>query len=145
MKGYLLEFVRRGLTACGFGPLVLAGIYLVQQKLGYDAYLQVGDVCTGIVTLTALAFVAGGIGVLYRLERLPLMAAILIHGAVLYGCYLATYLLNGWLEQGKGPLLVFTVIFVVGYLGIWAVICCVTRRSTARINEILKQRQQRTC
>ena len=78
---------------------------------------------------------------IYQIERLPLMAAITLHGAVLYGSYLATYLINGWLEQGRGPVLFFTVIFLAGYLAVWAVIYFITRRNTARINEILKQNQ----
>jgi hypothetical protein len=69
------------------------------------------------------------------------MAAITVHGAVLYISYLATYLINGWLEQGRWPILVFTVIFIAGYLAIWAVIYCITKRRTERLNEILKQNQ----
>jgi cytochrome c oxidase assembly factor CtaG len=72
------------------------------------------------------------------------MAAILLHGGVLYIGYLATYLVNGWLEWGTAPILVFTGIFVVGYLAIWAVICSVIRRRTAKLNEILKKKQQST-
>lgn len=29
MKSNVFEFLRRGLTACGFGPLVLVMVYLV--------------------------------------------------------------------------------------------------------------------
>ena len=32
MKKNLLEFVRRGLIACGFGPMVLAIFYLILKK-----------------------------------------------------------------------------------------------------------------
>ena len=31
MKKHVLEFVRRGLIACGFGPIVLVILYLVLQ------------------------------------------------------------------------------------------------------------------
>ena len=31
MKKIALEFIRRGLVACGFGPLVLAALYLILQ------------------------------------------------------------------------------------------------------------------
>ena len=96
----------------------------------------------GIFTLTALAFIAGGMNVLYQIERLPLMAAVTIHGCVLYVSYMATYLLNGWLEWGTMPVLVFSGIFVVGYLAIWAVIYAVIKRNTERLNAVLKQKQQ---
>ena len=78
---------------------------------------------------------------LYQIERLPLMVAIAIHGGVLYSGYLATYLLNGWLEWGTAPILVFTGIFLLGYLAIWAVIYAVTRRNTARVNALLRKKQ----
>ena len=113
MKQFMKEFCRRGLTACGLGPLVLAVLYLVLQHNGAVEYLTVKEVCVGIFSLTALSFVAGGMNVVYQIERLPLMAAILIHGCFLYISYLAVYLMNGWLQSGITPILVFTVIFVL--------------------------------
>lgn len=141
MKKNVLEFIRRGLVACGFGPIVLAALYLIlQQKYGLNT-LTVNEVCLGIVSLSLLAFVAGGMNVIYNIERMPLMVAISIHGGVLYVSYLATYLLNGWLEQGLTPILVFSVIFVVGYFTIWAVIYFIVKRNTAQLNERLKQQR----
>ena len=141
MKKYLLEFIHRGLVEAGLGPNVLAIIYLILQHQRAIDTLTVNKVCLGIFSLTALAFIAGGMNVLYHVERLPLMIAILIHGSVLYIGYLATYLLNGWLQSGITPILVFTVIFVLGYLAIWAVIYFITQRRTDRLNEMLKKKQ----
>ena len=104
--------------------------------------LTVTEVCVGIFSLSALAFVAGGMNVIYQAERLPLMWAILIHGGVLYVSYLAAYLMNGWLERDIGPMLVFTGIFAAGYLVIWIIIYSVTRRKTAEVNEALLRKQQ---
>ena len=142
MKKSALEFIRRGCVACGFGPIVLAVIYLILQRQAGLQTLTVGEVCRGIFSLSGLAFVAGGMNVVYQMERLPLMAAILIHGCVLYAGYLAAYLVNGWLEQGSMPILIFTLIFVLGYLLIGAVIYSVTRRNTERLNEMLQKKQQ---
>lgn len=141
MKKFVLDFIRRGLIGCGFGPLVLAILYGILEHQGLLETLPVRQVCMAIFSISALAFIAGGINAIYQLERLPLMVAILIHGAVLYGSYLVTYLLNDWLEWGPVPVMVFTGIFVVGYLAIWAVIYRVIRRNTARINEVLKRQQ----
>ena len=141
MKHIVKDFVLRGMVAAGFGPLALVVFYLITAHHAGLETISVSQVCTGILSLTALAFIAGGMNVIYQIERLPLMAAITVHGAVLYGSYLATYLVNGWLEQGRWPILVFTVIFIAGYLAIWAVIYCITKRRTERINEILKQNQ----
>lgn len=142
MKQFSLEFLRRGLVACGFGPVVLAVLYLILQKSAGLETLTVKEVCTGILSLTILAFIAGGMNAIYQMERLPLMAAILIHGCVLYLGYLVTYLVNDWLELGTTPILVFSGIFVVGYLAIWAIIYCIIKRRTARLNEMLKQKQR---
>ena len=140
MKKTVLEFLRRGFVACGFGPLVLAIIYLVLQHHTAVETLAVSEVCLGIFSLTALAFIAGGMNVVYQIERLPLMTAILIHGGVLYGSYLATYLLNGWLAWGRMPIVVFSAIFVLGYFAIWAVIYFTTKDKTEKINEALRRK-----
>ena len=142
MKHYLLEFLRRGLLSCGLGPLVLAVIYLILDAQTDLSSLAVGEVCRGIFSLSALAFVAGGMNVIYQIERLPLMAAILLHGGVLYVGYLAVYLLNGWLAGGIMPILVFTGIFAVGYVVIWILVCCITQKHTASINAKLEQKRQ---
>ena len=142
MKKHILDFLRRGLSACGLGPLVLAVLYLIMGRNGAAEALTVSQVCTGIFTLSALAFIAGGMNFIYQIERLPLMVAILIHGGILYVSYLATYLLNGWLKWGITPILAFTGIFVVGYLAIWAVIYSIIKKNTDRINHMLKKKQQ---
>lgn len=142
MKKIGLEFIRRGLMAGGFGPLVLAIVYFILRKQGIVEMLTVEEVCLGIGTLFLLAFIAGGMNVIYRIERLPLMLAILIHGGVLYGSYLGAYLLNGWLGWGVTPILVFSGIFVFGYLVIWIIIFSVIKQKTAKLNALLKEKQQ---
>ena len=140
MKRHIGNFIRRGLAACGIGPLVLAVIYLVLHRQSVIETLTVNEVCLGILSLSALAFIAGGMNFVYQVERLPLMAAILIHGSVLYVSYLITYLVNGWLDRDIAPILVFTGIFVVGYLVIWAVIYSVIKRNTDKINQMLRKK-----
>ena len=142
MKKIVVEFLRRGVVACGFGPIVLAVVYLVLQKQFNVQTLTVNEVCTGIISLTVLGFVVGGMNAIYQIERLPLMIAILIHGSVLYLSYLATYLLNDWLEWGTGPIVGFSIIFVLGYLVIWAVIYSIIKKNTEKINQMLRQKQQ---
>jgi len=144
MKKNVLEFFWRGLSACGFGPMVLAILYLILQHQGAIETLTVNQVCLGIFSLSALAFIAGGMNAIYQMERLPLMVAILIHGAVLYVSYLGTYLLNDWLEWGGVPILIFSGIFVLGYLIIWVIIYTIIKRNTEKLNTILKQKQQST-
>lgn len=142
MRKNVLGFFRRGVVACGFGPIVLAILYLILQQKGAVETLTVNQVCLGIFSLSALAFIAGGMNVIYQIERLPLMVAILIHGSVLYVSYLGTYLLNDWLELSVIPILVFSGIFILGYLAIWAIIYSIIKKRTEKLNEILKKKQQ---
>ena len=142
MKKFVLEFLRCGLIAAGIGPIVLAIVYLILQQVVDVHTLTVNEACIGIFSLTALAFIAGGMNAIYQIERLPLMPAILIHGGVLYIAYLGTYLLNNWLDFGIIPIIVFTAVFVVGYIVIWAIIYSIIKTNTAKLNEMLKKKQQ---
>ena len=142
MKNFTSQFVFRGLIAMGFGPIVLAIVYLILRQSAVIDTLSVSQVCTGIFSLSALTFVAGGMNAIYQIERLPLMTAILIHGSVLYLGYLGTYLINDWLDLGIMPIIAFTAIFVMGYIVIGAIIYSSIKRNTTKINEILKKKQQ---
>ena len=144
MKNHVLEFLRRGMIACGFGPIILSVLYLILQHYHAIDTLTVNEVCLGIFSISALAFIAGGMNMIYQIERLPLMIAILIHGVVLYASYLFTYLINGWLEWGTTPILVFTGIFGVSYLTIWVIIYSITKKRTDSLNKKLSKKQHMT-
>lgn len=138
MKGFLKIFFLRGCIAAGFGPLVLALIYAVLGATGAMESLAPGKAALGIFAITLLAFLAGGLGALYQLERLPLPWAIAIHGGVLYAGYLLAYLANGWLLAQPTPILIFTAVFLIGYLLIWAIIYRVTRKKAEELNRKLQ-------
>ena len=141
MKKMISAFILRGLVAGGFGPIVLAVVYLILNRAANIEILTVSQLCRGTFSMYLLAFVAGGMNVIYSIERLPLMASILIHGGVLYGCYLATYLLNDWLDFGAMPITVFSGIFVLGFVAVWVVIYSINRKNTKRVNEKLRNMQ----
>ena len=140
MKKFILEFLHRGFIAASIGPIILAIVYLILQQSADIGTLTVHEVCIGICSLTALAFIAGGMNAIYQIERLPLMVAILIHGSALYIGYLGAYLLNDWLEFGVLQIILFTAIFIVGYIIIWAIIYSIIRRNTAKLNGMLKKK-----
>ena len=142
MKNFLKEFLLRGLICAAGGPIVLAIIYLLLQQSATIDTLTVNQVCIGIFSLSALAFIAGGMNAIYQIERLPLMVAILIHGGILYIGYLVTYLLNDWIDFGALPIIVFSAVFVVGYIVIWAIIYSIIKSNAAKLNKMLKQKQQ---
>lgn len=143
MKKIVLGFIHNGLTACGFGPIIWAVVYFFLEKNGVVAVLEVRKIVVEIVTVTILAFIAGGINIFYHIERLPLMAAISAHGIVLYLDYTAIYLINGWLGSGIKPFLVFTICFFVGYAIVWMIIYFVMRRNANSLNQKLAQLQKR--
>ena len=141
MKEFLKGFLLRGLTAAGGGPVVLAIIYYVLGESGSVASLTPQEVSLGILSITLLAFIVAGLGAVFQLEQLPLMTAILIHGAGLYATYILIYLLNGWLQDRLMPILVFTAIFLAGYGLIWLFIYLATRAKTRRINACLRAKK----
>jgi hypothetical protein len=53
-----------------------------------------------------------------------------------------TYLINDWLDLGAIPIVVFSAIFVVGYIVIWAIVYFIIRKNTKELNEMLKKKQQ---
>ena len=140
MKKFLKEFFLRGLLCAAGGPVVLAIIYGVLGAASTTESLAPGEVCKGILTITALAFVAAGMTAIYQMEQLPLPTMILLHGGVLYMAYILTYLVNGWLLNQLKPILVFTGIFIAGYGVIWAIIYTVTRAKTKKLNKKLKEK-----
>ena len=142
MKKIFLEFCRRGMIASGFGPIVLAIVYLILDYHSNIELLTVNQVYIGIFSLSALAFIAGGMNVVYQIERLPLMYAIFLHGIVLYVVYLITYLINDWIVLGLTPIFVFTGIFVLSYIVIWVFIYIITKKNTDKINQILIEKHQ---
>ena len=135
MKPLTREFLKRGLLVAPGGPVVLAIVYYFLGRAGVITALSVGEVVRGILTVTVLAFIAGGIPVVYKSERLSLLAASLIHALVLYGDYILIYLFKGWLRYAKTPILVFTVIFVLGYGVIWLLIYRGIRANVEQINQ----------
>ena len=137
MKKHIIDFIKRGFIAMGFGPIILAIIYAILGATGVIESIAVSEVVLGVLSISLMAFIAAGVTVLYQIESLPLIFAILIHGIALYLAYAIVYLVNGWLAEGALPFLIFTVCFVVGYAVVWAIVYLCIRRSTDKLNKKL--------
>ena len=137
MKKHIVAFLTRGLSAAAGGPIVLAIVYGILGAVGAVKHLTPGEVCTGILTITLMAFLAGGITVVYTMDRLPLISSILIHAGVLYLDYLMVYLLNSWIPRDLTGIGIFTTIFAAGYGLIWLCIYLSIKAKTDRINRKL--------
>jgi len=137
MKEFTKTFGLRGLIAAGFGPIILGIIYGILGKTGAVDALSPSEASIGILSITLMAFIAGGITSVYVTERLPLPSAILIHAAVLYLDYLIMYLLNDWIPKNAQAIGIFTAIFFVCFALIWLGIWLSTRKKTNDINKNL--------
>ena len=78
---------------------------------------------------------------IYKIERLPITLAALIHAGVLYLDYIGIYLINGWLKGGIIPFIVFTSCFFVGFALVWLIIYLTTKKSTDEVNSVLSTMQ----
>lgn len=140
MKRFTLEFIKRGLMAAAAGPVILAIIYGILGAAGVAESFSPREVCTGILSITLMAFIAAGITAVYQMEQLPLASAIAIHGGVLYLDYLMIYLLNSWIpKDGIG---LFTVIFVVGYALVWVCIYFSIKAKTEHLNRKMRHKAE---
>ena len=135
MKKHIMEFCKRGLMFAWGGPVITALIWYFLWKTGKIESLSVQDAFTGVLTTSVLAFIAAGITIVHQIETLPKLTAALIQGAVLYVDYLVFYLINGWIAADK--ILIFTVIFALGFIAIWACIYSPTRIRVEKMNRRL--------
>ena len=141
MKKHIKKFVARGLFVCGLGPIALAIVYAVLNATGAVSEMSVSEMVIGIVSVTVLAFIAGGISMIYEVERLPIAIAALIHAGVLYLDYIVIYLINGWLKEGVTPFVIFTSCFFAGFALVWLIIYLTSKRSTDEVNMALSSIQ----
>jgi len=139
MKKFWKEFLLRGLICAAGGPVVLAIIYGILGATGTVETFSSGEVCTGILSITLLAFIAAGMTAIYQMEQLPLPIMILLHGGALYIAYILTYLLNGWLMKRLTDILVFTGIFIAGYAFIWLIIYLVEKAKAEKLTKLLNE------
>lgn len=135
MKKYILEFCKRGLMFAWGGPVITGIIWYSLFKAGKIVSLSPSEVLIGILSTSALAFIAAGISIVHQMETLPKGIAALIQGSVLYVDYLGFYLLNGWITWDKVG--IFTVFFIAGFVIIWASVYIPTRIRVEKMNKKL--------
>ena len=140
MKEFVKNFCKRGLVAFGFGPVIMAIVYISLELAGVEGALGFIELSKQILIVSAMAFVAAGISAIYNVERLALPLAIFIHAAVLYIDYILVYLINGWIKNSLMPLIIFTVIFIVGFALVWIIIYAVNKNAARKLNESLNKR-----
>ncbi len=133
MKKYIFEFCKRGLMFAWGGPAITAVIWYCLWKAGQINGISPQEVLIGVWSTSALAFIAAGTSIVHQIETLPKTMAALIQGSVLYVDYLGFYLLNGWITLDKIGL--FTIIFVAGFVVIWASVYIPTKICVEKMNK----------
>lgn len=137
MKEFIRNFIKSGLQAAGFGPLILVIFYYIYSVTINFHTISVQDVNKNIVSSLLLAFIAGGINAVFKVERIPLGLATTIDAIVIYLDYLLFYVLNDWIKLQIIPFLVFTVIYIIGYLIIWLCIYHQVKNQVQKLNQKL--------
>ena len=139
MKKHVKDFILRGLLAASGGPIILSIVYLLLSHFGVVEEVSVAKISVEVLTVTLMGFIAGGVTVVHQIERLSTFCAALIHGVALYADYILFYLVNGWLKKQMLFILIFSAVFILGYLFIWLIILLTTRSHIKRLNKKLQK------
>ena len=137
MNVYAKRFFHRGLLFGGFGPIIVAIVYLILHFTLPELTLSGKDVFVAILSAYVLAFVQAGASVFNQIEEWPLPKSLLCHFATLYVAYSGCYLVNTWIPFEPMVLLIFTAIFAVTYLVIWLTVYFIVKATSKRLNKQL--------
>ena len=136
MKSFFKEFLKRGFISAWGGPFVLAIIYYCVGRFEGIENIPLNEVSLGIISITIMAFIAGGITAIYQNEKFPVVFSALIHAAALYIDYLIMYILNDWIPRNGEAIGIFSAIFVLCYALIWLFIYLFSKRKIEKLNRL---------
>lgn len=139
IDNYVKKFFFNGLISGGFGPIIYAIVMLSLGLSGTIDMVSYEELTLGILTSYLLAFIAGGVGVIYSIEKLPLIYATLIHAVVLYLDYILIYLLNGWIASQWQAILIWTASYICIYIVVWLIVYFSIKAQAKRINKKLNE------
>ena len=135
MNKYLKEFLHRGLMVGGFGPIVAGIVYLIIGLVVKDVTVLPYEMFMSILSTYILAFLVAGASVFYQIEKWSFTKASLFHFIILYVSYTLCYLVNDWISFTLIDYLIFTAIFIAGYIIIWLIIVISIKSAEKRLNE----------
>lgn len=138
MKYLVKNFCLRGLIFSGFGPIIYAIVMLSLYLANVDTMVDGLVIFKGVISTYLMAFIIAGSSIIWQIEKLGLAISIPTHGGILYVCYILTYIINGWIKTDLIDIAIFTLIFIVGYLLIWAIIYFIEKNRAKRLNKKLQ-------
>ncbi len=140
MNRYLKEFLHRGLLFGGFGPIVVGLVLAIIDAATGDISLHGIQIFLSIVSSYLLAFVQAGSTVFEQIEHWSTVKSVFFHFLSLYVVYVGCYLLNSWIPFEKTVVLIFTVIFAIGFFAIWGIVFTSVKIAEKKLNKTLHKK-----
>ena len=140
MKNIISKIFLRGRVAMGFGPLIYGTVMFILYLYNVKTSSNGLEIFKGIISTSLLAFLMASINLIYENDRLNLGIKILIHGLVIYIGYLVIYLLNDWIKKDLTTILVFSIIFIIGYILVWTIIYLIDRNKINKLNKMINNK-----
>ena len=138
MNGYLKDFLHRGLIFGGFGPIVVAIVFMCISLADRDFSLTASQILLATVSSYLLAFIQAGVTVFNQIEHWSTVKSLLCHFVTLYAAYSVCYVVNSWIPFEPMVLVIFSAVFAVLFFVIWAIVYLSVRATSKRFNSQLK-------
>ena len=138
MNRYLKDFLHRGLIFGGFGPIVVAIVFMCISLADRGFSLTASQILLATVSSYLLAFVQAGVTVFNQIEHWSTVKSLLCHFVTLYATYSVCYVVNSWIPFEPMVLVIFSVIFAVLFFLIWTIVYLSVRATSKRFNSQLK-------
>lgn len=134
MNKNIKNFLLRGFMFSGLGPIVSGIVYLILYSLNIVELITPVEMFLSILSTYILTFVVAGASIFYQIEHWSIMKSTILHGIILYGSYICCYLMNGWIDGNLKSILIFSGIFLIGYIFIWMSIYFPIRATSKKLN-----------
>ena len=138
MNRYLKDFLHRGLIFGGFGPIVVAIVFMCISLADGGFSLTASQILLATVSSYLLAFIQAGVTVFNQIEHWSTVKSLFCHFVTLYATYSVCYVVNSWIPFEPMVLVIFSVIFAVLFFVIWTIVYLSVRATSKRFNSQLK-------
>ena len=138
MNQYVKSFLHRGLVFGGFGPIVVAIVFMCISFGNDDFCLNALQILLATVSSYLLAFVQAGVTVFNQIEHWSTVKSLLCHFSTLYAAYSVCYVVNSWIPFEPMVLVIFTAVFAVLFFAIWAIVYFSVKATSKKLNSQLK-------
>lgn len=139
MNIYVKKFLLRGLVFSGLGPIVCGIVFWCLDLANVAENITGGQMLLAIITTYVIAFIHAGSSIFPTIEKWSKLKAMAIQGISLYSVYTIGYLINNWIPFDWKIIAIYTGIFLLGFLLIWAIAYFTTRAIGNSLNKRLAE------